>query len=76
MTKILLFFTFISLQTNNIFAQLDTTKLVSKSFDDGAISLLKRDGKIYTAIAVLSIILIGLFIYLWRLDKKISKLEK
>jgi CcmD family protein len=35
----------------------------------------RADGKIYVVIAVISIILIGLFIYLFRLDRKITDLE-
>lgn len=36
----------------------------------------RADGKIYVVIAVVLVILLGLFIYLMSLDKKISKLEK
>jgi hypothetical protein len=36
----------------------------------------RADGKIYVVIAVVAIILIGLFVYLIGLDKKIGKLEK
>jgi CcmD family protein len=34
-----------------------------------------RDGKIFLVMAVVSIILIGLFAYVASIDKKISKLE-
>lgn len=37
---------------------------------------LRADGKIYVVMAVALTILTGLFIYLIRLDRKISKLEK
>ena len=37
---------------------------------------LRSSGKLYVVVAVLLTILTGLFIYLYRLDKKISKLEK
>lgn len=37
---------------------------------------LRAEGKIYVVLAVTLTILIGLFIYLIRLDKKITKLEK
>jgi len=33
-------------------------------------------GKIFVVVAVLAIILVGIFIYLFTLDKKIRKLEK
>jgi uncharacterized protein (DUF983 family) len=36
----------------------------------------RADGKIYVVIAVVSVILIGLFAYLFRLEKKIADLEK
>ena len=36
----------------------------------------RADGKIYVVITVLVTILLGLFIYVIRLDKKISRLEK
>jgi len=36
----------------------------------------RADGKIYVVITVVSIILIGLFIYMMSLDRKIGKLEK
>jgi CcmD family protein len=37
---------------------------------------LRGDGKIYVVVAVVSIILLGILLYLIRLDAKISKLEK
>jgi CcmD family protein len=36
----------------------------------------RADGKIYVVITVVAIILIGLFIYMMSLDRKIGKLEK
>jgi CcmD family protein len=36
----------------------------------------RADGKIYVAIAVLVTILLGIFAYVIRLDRKISRLEK
>lgn len=38
--------------------------------------LMKENGKIYVVIAVMLTILAGLVLYLVRLDRKISKLEK
>jgi len=35
-----------------------------------------NSGKIYVVIAVLTVILIGIFIYLFSIDRKLSKLEK
>lgn len=37
---------------------------------------LRSSGKIYVVVAVLLIILIGLIIFLIRIDRKVSKLEK
>ncbi|NMM46798.1 CcmD family protein [Flammeovirgaceae bacterium KN852] len=36
---------------------------------------LRADGKIYVVVAVVLIILAGLFIYLFRVERKIKKLE-
>jgi CcmD family protein len=38
--------------------------------------LMRSNGRIYVVVTVVLIILIGLFLYIFRLDKKISKLEK
>ena len=38
--------------------------------------VMKSNGKIYVVIAVMLTILAGLVLYLFRLDRKISKLEK
>jgi Na+-driven multidrug efflux pump len=39
-------------------------------------SVLRSEGRIYVVVAVLLIILLGLFLYLFRLERKIRKLEK
>lgn len=36
---------------------------------------LRSTGKIYSVVAVIVTIFIGLAIYLWRIDKKLTKLE-
>jgi CcmD family protein len=38
--------------------------------------LMHRDGKIYVVVAVMLTILAGLILYIIRLDKKISRMEK
>lgn len=46
---------------------------------DGTVEMadgLRSNGKIYVVVAVVLVILVGLFLYLIRLDKKISNLEK
>lgn len=63
-------FSFFSLFISaTLFAQ-DTAREVEKSTG------LRADGKIYVVIAVLLTILAGIVIYLVRLDRKISRLEK
>ena len=37
---------------------------------------MRSNGRIYVVVAVLVVILIGLFLYLLRLDRKISKMER
>ena len=37
---------------------------------------LRADGKIYVVVAVLTVMLIGIFIFLFLLDRKMSRLEK
>jgi len=39
-------------------------------------NLMVRDGKIYLVMTIVSIILVGLFIYVASIDKKISQLER
>ena len=36
----------------------------------------RADGKIYVVIVVVSVVLIGLFAYLFRLERKVTELEK
>ena len=43
---------------------------------NNADSLMLRDGKIYLVMTIVSIILVGLFIYVASIDKKISRLEQ
>lgn len=41
-----------------------------------SIDLIRSSGKIYVVVLVVLVILCGLFFYVWRLDKKISKIER
>ena len=61
---ITIFFTLATFLAN---AQATTT---STSLD-----IMKSNGKIYVVVAVVLVILIGLFAYVWSLDKKITRLE-
>ena len=48
------------------------------SAQDGKVEMadsMRSDGKIYVVIAVILTILGGLIFYVWRLDRKITKLE-
>ncbi len=38
--------------------------------------LMRSDGKIYVVVTVLLIILAGLFVYLLKVDRKVTRLEK
>jgi hypothetical protein len=51
-------------------------KAQEASNNDAMASLMRSNGKIYVVVAVVLTILFGLFAYLIRLDRKISKLEK
>ena len=50
--------------------QLLQTKAVNNN------SIMVQDGKIYLVMTIVSIILIGLFIYVGSIDRKITQLEK
>jgi CcmD family protein len=43
---------------------------------EDATSVMRSNGKIYVVVAVVVTILLGLFFYVFNLDRKISKLEK
>ena len=60
----------ISISTFTFFA------LLVKGQDVKMADVMKNNGKIYVVIAVMLTILAGLVLYLIRLDRKISKLEK
>lgn len=37
--------------------------------------VMRSNGKIYVVVAVCMLILVGLFLYVWMIDRKISKIE-
>ena len=43
---------------------------------DGVDEMMRSNGKIYVVVAVCLTILIGLFVYVFLVDRKISKIEK
>jgi CcmD family protein len=61
-------FLFLLLATQTIFAQTNN----NNSLDD----TMRSNGKIYVVVAVCVTILVGLFAYVFMLDKKITKMEK
>jgi multisubunit Na+/H+ antiporter MnhB subunit len=44
--------------------------------EDGSSDVMRSNGKIYVVVAVVVTIVVGLFLYLLNLDRKISKVEK
>jgi CcmD family protein len=65
------FFMFGMMMTGWVLAQ-DSLKNEKPQMAEG----MRANGKIYVVVAVLLIILTGIFIYLIRLDRKMSRLEK
>jgi len=71
MSKLKILFAFICLFLLSIacYSQTDDNKVEMAD-------LMRSNGRIYVVVAVVVTILIGLILYLIRLDKKISRLEK
>ncbi len=59
-----------------IFMLLITTLIHAQDKKVEMADLMRSNGRIYVVVAVMLTILIGLVLYLVRLDRKISKLEK
>jgi hypothetical protein len=53
-----------------------STMLFAQDNKPGMEDLMRSNGKIYVVVAVCLTILIGLFLYVFLLDRKISRLEK
>ena len=69
MTKILGSLALLFVSTNLLAQQtVDETPTMADAF--------RADGKIYVVIGVVLVVLAGMIIYLFNLDRKISKLEK
>ncbi|MBL7728448.1 MAG: hypothetical protein JNM68_12215 [Dinghuibacter sp.] len=54
----------------------ENTGAMKEQWDTGMVNTLKKSGGIYGVIAVLLIILGGIFFYLYRMEKKINRLEQ
>ncbi len=50
--------------------------LAAKAQTESSTDLMRSNGKIFVVMAVVVLILVGLFIYLFSIDKKITRLEK
>ncbi len=59
---------------NLIFICLSTTLLADETIDMA--DTFRSEGKIYVVVTILSIVFAGIVVYLIRLDRKISRLEK
>jgi CcmD family protein len=66
MNKIIALFLLLFLGTLRTFGQ-DQVEMADQ---------LRSEGKIYVVVAIILIILVGLFFYLFSLDRKVKKLEK
>jgi CcmD family protein len=53
-----------------------STTLLHAQGDSKTGDMMRSNGRIYVVITVILVILLGLFLYLIRLDRKMSKLEK
>lgn len=67
------------LKANKIFLSLAALLISMFSFaqqTSGTNELMRSNGKIYVVVAVCITILFGLFLYVFLIDRKISKIEK
>ena len=53
-----------------------SSKILFAQDKPGVEEIMRSNGKIYVVVAVCLTILIGLFVYVFLIDRKISKLEK
>lgn len=67
---------FAILFTSIVYAQENNGSAMKEKWDTGIVNTLKESGGIYGVIAVLVIILAGIFYYLYRMEKKINRLEQ
>jgi hypothetical protein len=58
------------------FLLMSSAQLFSQSTATEPVGVMTSNGKIYVVVAVVVTILLGMFMYLFSLDRKISKLEK
>ncbi|WP_423148095.1 CcmD family protein [Rubrolithibacter danxiaensis] len=53
-----------------------TTIVFAQNAENGMAVDLRASGKIYVVVAVIAVIFIGLFIYLFSIDRRIKKIER
>ncbi len=51
------------------------TNVAIASAESGAVDFLRSTGKIYSVIAVIVVVLLGIAFFLYRIDNKLTKLE-
>lgn len=62
-------------QNLSLIAILLFTNITIASAESGAVDFLRSTGKIYSVIAVIVVVLIGIGFFLYRIDNKLTKLE-
>jgi hypothetical protein len=73
----ILFLSVISLMLSPAYAQQgDKSQTVAVADEVEMADAMRADGKIYVVVAIIVIILAGLFIFLFMIDRKVKKLEK
>lgn len=61
----------------NLFAQ-DKIQITESDYDNQKVEMadgFRADGKIYVVVTVMLVIMAGMFFYLYRIEKKVKKLE-
>jgi ABC-type amino acid transport system permease subunit len=79
MKTLLQYFLFLSISFGATAQQTDKIKITERDYSNPAIEMadkFREDGKIYVVLAVILLILSGMFTYLFLLDKKIKQLEQ
>ncbi len=62
--------------TINIAGKKAVTVLTENNKPVEMADMMRSNGKIYIVVAVCFTILVGLFIYVWRVDRKVGRIEK
>ncbi|MFY7786373.1 MAG: CcmD family protein [Thermoflexibacteraceae bacterium] len=79
MKTLLQYFLFLSISFGVTAQQADKIKITERDYENPDIAMadqFREDGKIYVVLAVILLILSGMFTYLFILDKKITQLEE